>query len=265
MLPFKRFLLGCEAFGYVLVQFLRAPFCINRDPQLKELLSGLVLSSRASRLRLKPLDLKDFFKDLPPHTIQVFEYPLSLLDRRTRPRISLTSCKERVFMAMLLAKQRPRRVFEFGTAHGGTLYNLALNAPQDCEFFSMDIKRLGREGPVLNEFFADPRVHRILCDSRRFDYAPLSGSCDLIFVDACHSYEMARHDSLKAFEMLSPDGIILWHDYHAIPQFKTGVRPFLEKLSHALELRYVPGTSLAIFNKTRNTPSLSHLAALTSK
>ena len=34
-----------------------------------------------------------------------------------------------------------------------------------------------------------------------------------MFIDGSHQYEYCKNDTEKAFEMLSPQGVVLWHDY----------------------------------------------------
>ena len=36
---------------------------------------------------------------------------------------------------------------------------------------------------------------------------------DLIFIDGGHTYELIKNDSELAFQMISKNGIIFWHDY----------------------------------------------------
>ena len=66
---------------------------------------------------------------------------------------------------------------------------------------------------------------------------------DLIFIDASHSHRYASSDTTKAFEMLAPGGVILWHDY---PNFG-GVRRTLEELPARYRPIRILGTTTAMF------------------
>jgi hypothetical protein len=39
------------------------------------------------------------------------------------------------------------------------------------------------------------------------------GSVDLAFIDGAHGYSYVKNDSEKAFCLLTPGGVIVWHDY----------------------------------------------------
>ena len=91
------------------------------------------------------------------------------------------------------------------------------------------------------------RIVQLNGDSAVFDYAPLWGKIDLVFVDASHSYEYVTSDSQKALTLLrGGKGIILWHDYgtkwhdvtRALNDLKTG-NPAFNAMQH------IRGSSLA--------------------
>jgi len=135
----------------------------------------------------------------------------------------------------VLAKDA-KTIFEFGTASGKTAWLLACNSPPDAHVYTLTLRpdqtHLYRhehgdrpiardtalDESVFDDFFycgtsAESKITQLYGDSKAIDIAPWRGRCDLIFVDGAHAYSYVMNDSRKAFEMLSPRGIILWHDY----------------------------------------------------
>jgi predicted O-methyltransferase YrrM len=142
-----------------------------------------------------------------------------------------------------------KRVFEFGTYMGRTTCGLAsisdevevntLNLPPEDDL---------RYGPYIGKLIADSpyrdRIKQLFSDSRKFDTAPYASSMDYIFVDADHSYEGVKNDTIKAFEMLKPGGIIMWHDF--APK-SPGVYGYLQELNVERPLIRIRNTCLVLY------------------
>ena len=163
-------------------------------------------------------------------------------------------------IAMLL---RPQRIFEIGTFDGATTLRLARCCPK-AEVFTLDLDPTSateeqslaiasevenvRSGCVGSQFAGQPeasRIRQLLGDSTRFDYSPYAGTCDLVFVDACHDYEFVKSDSRAALKLLRPGGVILWHDY--IPGWPGVVRA-VDELLPTHPIRHIAGTALAVLD-----------------
>lgn len=167
-----------------------------------------------------------------------------------------------------LAK-RARRIFEIGTSTGRTTYVLANNAPGDAVVDTltlspaeMDQYRLSETDPdaekwrriALNEsvytrfYYEDTPVgHKVrqhFGDSLAFDESGFARACDLVFVDGSHAYSYVRSDSEKALRMVSPGGVVLWHDYS--PRCP-GVWRALNELAGRVPLVHVRGTTLVAY------------------
>jgi hypothetical protein len=77
------------------------------------------------------------------------------------------------------------------------------------------------------------QITQLFEDAYNFDPKPLAKKFDFIFIDGDHSYEGVENDTLKAFKLLKPGGVIMWHDYAPkspglavfIRQFTQNVRP----------------------------------------
>jgi hypothetical protein len=139
---------------------------------------------------------------------------------------------------------------------------MILNAPPTAEIWTLDFDYRSRSTAIgLNSWTKQVdlnvigkrfrgtkesvRIHQILCNSLAFDPKPFCTSVDFIFIDASHGYRYVVNDTTKAFEMLSPRGIIVWHDY---PTF-LGVKKHLEELPARQRPMRICGTTIAVFSK----------------
>jgi len=156
---------------------------------------------------------------------------------------------------------RAREIFEFGTYLGRTTYHLALS--QDAKnVYTLDLnplenhsdKKLGRavksvhqlglQGCFFRNHSGECVVHQLHGDSRTFDYTPYLNLMDFIFIDGGHSYELIQNDTLQAFKMLKPGGVIIWHDFAAKSR---DVVTFAKEFTSSRPLFWVRQTSLLIY------------------
>lgn len=138
------------------------------------------------------------------------------------------STYELVVLNSLVKAFKPRNVFEIGTLHGRTTVNLLENAEQLEVLYTLDIL----EVLPANKFSNHPRVakvKRIVADSRKLDVGPYAGKMDFIFIDADHTYDAVVSDSMKAMEMLSSGGCLIWHDYMMMPDTKQACHEFMQQ------------------------------------
>jgi hypothetical protein len=125
-----------------------------------------------------------------------------------------------LFIVNVLARYRKaRNIFEFGTFTGRSTYYFT-HATPETHVITLDLPPgPSRTIPDVGLYFIgsdrEDRITQLLTDSRKFDPAPFEKKMDFIFVDGDHSYEGVKNDTEKAFKMLAPGGVILWHDYGA--------------------------------------------------
>lgn len=167
-----------------------------------------------------------------------------------------------------LAK-RASRIFEFGTCTGKTTYLLAKNTSQDAKISTLTLhpeqvqrsknacgdtkkgaQNIAKESHFSSFYYSgtpeEKKITQYFQDSKEFDETPYIGSCDLIFIDGAHTYSYVMNDSAKAFKMIRPGGIILWHDYRG--KYKTlGVFQALNELSKHYPLMHIDGTCLVAY------------------
>jgi predicted O-methyltransferase YrrM len=148
--------------------------------------------------------------------------PWPLPVARVHPRIigdASGSAGEMTALAVLVAAVRPRCILEFGTHAGCSTWHLWANAP-DAHITTLDLAPSTRvagstdltaQGVAGRPFLpADPRIRVVEVDSRL--WTPDLDQVDLCFIDAGHSYECVRSDTEKALEVLTPEGLLIWHD-----------------------------------------------------
>jgi predicted O-methyltransferase YrrM len=179
-----------------------------------------------------------------------------------------TSDREAWILAVLA--RRCRTMFEFGTATGKTTYLLASNSPADARVHTLTLapdalasysrdsgdsgvatRRAHQESRFTSFLYtgtaAEPKVTQLFGDSKALDTTPYRGACDLIFVDGSHAWSYVLSDTAKAFEMLAPGGIIIWHDYRPLRRSARDVCRALDVLARQRPLVRLRGTSMVAY------------------
>ncbi len=167
-----------------------------------------------------------------------------------------------VSLCMLCRAIQPKLVFEVGTFNGYTTSHMALNAPEDCRVYTLDLPpgvdpvlrtrgtdsvyiglNKQRKRYVWEDTPAASKIQNLFGDSGTFNYSPYYGRVDLFFIDGAHSYEYVRSDTLNALKCCHPGSVIAWHDFGrgAI----NGVSRWLLEFSKQHRVYAVPGSSVA--------------------
>jgi predicted O-methyltransferase YrrM len=199
--------------------------------------------------------------DLPTLSVDDICRPGAIELIEIQPQNGNVSVLELAILAKLIARFKPKRIFEFGTFDGRTTLNLAANAP-DATVYTLDLPRANINStnlPIENadktyidksasgRRFADSEhgshIIQLYGDSATFDYAPYIGNVDFVFVDGAHSFEYVTSDSANALRMLTNGGVIVWHDYASWPGATKALNHLYGKDQR---LRWIAGTSLAV-------------------
>jgi predicted O-methyltransferase YrrM len=143
-----------------------------------------------------------------------------------------------------------KRILEIGSYKGSTARLIAENSSDDVRIFTLD--RDPRHGEAYRGTPLETRITRLIggCESALLKpHAPF----DLIFVDADHDFESVCHHSIEALDVLSPQGIILWHDYQQRDYLhgRTAVPEALHAIAQSTgnTVLSIAGTMLAIHSK----------------
>lgn len=164
---------------------------------------------------------------------------------------------------------KPGKIFEFGTFRGVTTTHLAINS--DAEIYTLDLPR--DQATEIRDYKVDDRnllpsrdeiattslrlgahgrIHQLFGNSRTFDHSPYRKSMGLVIVDACHLYEYVMSDSKIAFELLSENGAVLWHDFPTSLDVTRAVR----RLATRWPINHVEGTRLALYVRGFSLPKI---------
>lgn len=243
----KQLIKFLQVTNYVLEQYVKALIgqASARDFFTEVYVRALNEKDWVSGLQIKRENLSEIFPGIEKTTIHTFAEFGSLWDDKFRPGTAyLTSPKEMFTLNALVGFLRPKNVFEIGTFRGWTTANLVLNLSPEQQLVTLDIARQAAGNEVVENLLQGPHVTRINADSFTFDYGPYARGIDLIFVDACHTFEGVRIDTENAFKMLAPKGVIVWHDYN---EEMEGVVRYLNELSRTLPLIWIKNTSLVVY------------------
>jgi len=148
-----------------------------------------------------------------------------------------------------------RRVLEVGTFDGHTALNLAGNLAADGRVVTIDLppegSPRGPAGTALPTEFgaraydghpAAARIRQVLADSATLDWRALGGPFDLAIIDGDHSSRMVAGDTRGVLSVLSPGGIVLWHDY----EWRSVARVIDRAVAAGERIAWIAGTRFAV-------------------
>lgn len=118
-------------------------------------------------------------------------------------------------------RRQPQRVLELGTYVGGTLYHWLQNAPPGAVVVSVDLYE-DADNSELYPGWCPPGVgYEIIRgdtrDPKVVAAAAELGPYDWIFIDAGHHDDEVRADWENYRPLVSPDGIVAFHDIAHLP------------------------------------------------
>lgn len=105
---------------------------------------------------------------------------------------------------------KPERILEVGSYKGVTALLMAENTPETATIFALD--RDINHGEAYAGLPAQRKIVRLVGDCTPDILSP-HAPFDFIFVDADHDYRSVVKHTLVAIDILSPAGVIMWHDY----------------------------------------------------
>lgn len=170
---------------------------------------------------------------------------------------------ELLCLSMMVRAFKPSEVLELGTFNGNTTLQIAANLEHGSHISTLDLpvgaKPVGandehdavlihaasRERPrYVDSPYADS-VRQFYGNSLEVDFGSLNPTNPgLIFIDAGHSDECVRNDTMKSLKVLAKRGCVVWHDY---TQDWPDVFNYLNELAKQLPLKHIRGTNLVIY------------------
>ena len=173
------------------------------------------------------------------------------------------------FLATLVKELNPRTIFEIGTYNGFTTLHMAINSPDSCQIFTLDlpsgyeVQKAGESSyddllviklsqQTINQRFykkhpLEGKITELYGDSAAFDFSGYYGKMDVVFIDGNHSFKYVKRDTENAFKMLSDQGVIVWHDFDYI--IHKDIFSYLNDLSKEYRIYSMPHTRFAIYGK----------------
>ncbi|HEX7549481.1 MAG TPA: class I SAM-dependent methyltransferase [Candidatus Methylomirabilis sp.] len=216
-----------------------------------------VIRDRFCRTREASLPCRELAKLFPG----ILDCRVEIPARQIRREGGMLPLAELLTLAAVCQWLRPRLALEIGTFKGASTLVMAMNMPPEANIctldlppgasqltYALDIGSIAGQPYVVGEHFqctpfAD-RIQQLYGDSAVWDFTPLQGRVDLVFVDGNHAYENVLADSRNAFRCLRPGGVILWDDYH--PTYGPGVMRALAEVSEGA-IHCVQGTRFAVY------------------
>jgi predicted O-methyltransferase YrrM len=176
-----------------------------------------------------------------------------------------TAIDELAYMAIVTKVTQPKNIFEIGTFRGRTALNFALNSPDDCTVWTLDLPPadhgrvddrfnaadatlVARSEPGIDYRGKDvaKKIRQLYGNSQQFDFSPYYGRMDIVFVDGAHHYEAVVQDTENALRMVRPGGVILWHDFANYGDYNDVTRAIL-RLLPADKIIQIAATELAVY------------------
>ena len=181
---------------------------------------------------------------------------------------SSISLREMAVLCAIVRQERAVRVFEIGTSMGVTAYNIARNLPEGGLLHTLDLPP-ARPGVDTVEtkhavtvsdrkmifaqrehrrFISTPvanKIQQLYGDSATFDYSPYRANFDIVFVDGAHAYPYVESDTMAAFQIVKPGGLVIWHDYND-GYFWPDVHRYLNKFARQQSVQRIRGTMFAV-------------------
>ena len=165
-----------------------------------------------------------------------------------------------------------KNIFEFGTCSGKTTYLMALNSSEDAKITTItlnpnklnNIQKFDKDNEssyrnlknesIYNKFLfsgtpEEKKIKVIFINSVDFINTEFKEKIDFIFIDGGHTYSVVKNDSEKSFEMLKPNGIILWHDYVPGKRSSSDVVKYIDSILDKKKIYKIKHTSLCFYKK----------------
>ena len=178
--------------------------------------------------RLEPTPLSEIFPGIEDQ-----DESLEIVHPFERKRGTSMELEELMVVLAIARFRHARRALEIGTFDGNTALNLALNLGEGGRVVTIDLPPDGDSlagNAVPGSAYADgkpaaferrqyvghpasARIRQVFGDSAKLDWNEIEGGIDLAFIDGDHSSPYVANDTRNALSVLSPDGVVLWHDY----------------------------------------------------
>lgn len=165
-----------------------------------------------------------------------------------------------VALAAICRDKHPKSLFEIGTFEGLSAVVFAANTDPSARVYTLDLpsgKGEGertmrsweaqsvtggyRSGYLIDAFHCNGKINRLFGDSALFNFERYRDQIDLFLIDGAHTEDYVARDTLNAFNCISREGVIIWHDC-----FVPEVLAVLKKVARYHRISHIEDTNLAI-------------------
>jgi SAM-dependent methyltransferase len=157
---------------------------------------------------------------------------------------------DQVVLAKLAVALQPAAILEVGSFRGFTARLLAENTPAETSVVALDLDP--DHGSSYRDLPLASKITRLVGHLGCWEELPLQGCrFDLIFLDSDHRQQGVSHDTAIALRLLSPAGVLVWHDYKDFGWLdgSNRVPEVLASLAADLPIYALPGCNLAVYGK----------------
>ncbi|WP_216907229.1 class I SAM-dependent methyltransferase [Synechococcus sp. CCY 0621] len=210
------------------------------EQHLALLKEDLVVGSAMTEGQIRSTYMSEVFGDMARVRV-----PLSVIHQETQHMNHI----DMVYVCAIPKLREAKKIFEIGTYRGQTTCGFA-DVCEDAEIYTLNLppEQDGRYGEYIGSFIKTSpnkhRIHQVFSDSKTFDTTPYRRMMDYVFIDGDHSYEYVKNDTQKAFELLAPNGAIVWHDFAGKSE---GVVQYLSELAVERPLMRIKNTCLVLY------------------
>lgn len=210
----------------------------GRKPRMDQFLAGFL----KYRKYLPECDAADVIPNFSETEIRIQQCPMGTW---STPLID-------VYVVLKAAQGfQSKRILELGSYRGDTARLLAENTGENVSICAVDADE--RHGAAYLGLDVARKITRKTGRISPALFAP-DEKYDLIFVDADHDFAAVMNDTEVAFQLLAPQGVILWHDYRQDAYFHgmCGVPEALNEFARRHAIYAIRGTMLAIYSNCPN-------------
>jgi predicted O-methyltransferase YrrM len=168
-------------------------------PRLEAALSEL----DKNRLKLPVLSLQRLFPEFNERQVLFDEVPIGPWS---------TPIADVTMLLTIVVCTRPKRLMEVGSYRGYTALMLAKHLEADARLLTVDFD--ARHGEAYRNSSHAAKIERRVARVEESAFInDVRGSYDLIFLDADHTYEAVKRDTIVLLELLAEKGYFIWHDF----------------------------------------------------
>ena len=189
---------------------------------------------------------------------------LCSIDRRTKDAHAI-AC---------IAQNSIGNIFEIGTSHGISTYNLSFNAKKGIKIHTINLEENDEsknyqyhthklKNNNIGEFYKTKNVNNVVQhygDTNKWQAPGEIDQLGMAFIDGCHDRKVVLNDSSMAYFRLRQEGFMVWHDfsptlrtkYSWINSVMNGVEDFFNENGIDGEIIHLHNSLIGVYKKNES-------------